>query len=551
MASADPTLSLRRSNRRLQEGMAAKSVANSKQLLHANRSSNTESSWGSDKEDTDSPNDVTHSEISELDVLEVEVRTSSSLTNGSNNLEQISEGSVLSLSSSNVSNNPDNHSGMCSPNNTAARPALPLNELADPIQSAIPVIHIKGINGSNILTNPCKVFAALRKFEPRLGAHQVIKDAKQGLLKIKCLDLGQAHNLAKIDRLDDLDVCTTSVFPSNSQPLTSTHSVIIFGVSLDISDSEILKDSGATKVRRLPDFKSGKNLSTNVVLTFVAQPPEIINLGFESHKASLFIPKATRCLNCQQFAGHISKFCRNETKCPNCAERHEYKNCPQLGLPATERKLSCVSCGGPHSAAFRECQAYLDATKITKIKAVDKISYAEAARKFRETPSTSLDTLPTRAINSTIGAAPYYNSVHSDTIFVSSGTLSSITIPESLMVPPRPFPSPSEPSTNCNIPRVSSVVPTNFKPSYLMYPNIPSKNLSTSRASSTNVISDILEQHLANSSKTDLLDLLLKVLLMIFSSVEAHPDAGKIHSLLDSLLERQQYDLDFPPPNST
>lgn len=294
MSTAELPVSLRRS-RRMHDVMMTKSAQNSITNCQPNRSSSRESHWGSENEDGHFPDRTILSKQSDnsdqnsridpnpSDIILANIdNTVSHDTEQINDIEQNLEvQSCVDVNTSSRLENPD-HNLVGLTNQSHSDTTIisgPANSVANTIVSSDPLLYIKGVNGCNIMTNPCKVFAALRRIEPRLGAHQITKDARQGSLKIKCTDISQFRILERIDRLDDLDVSVTSICPSNSQPPTSTQSVIIFGVSLDTSDSEIMNDSKAIRVRRLPDFKSGKQFSTNVVLTFDCQPPGFIQLG--------------------------------------------------------------------------------------------------------------------------------------------------------------------------------------------------------------------------------------------------------------------------------
>ena len=68
--------------------------------------------------------------------------------------------------------------------------------------------------------------------------------------------------------------------------------------------------------------------------------------------------------------------------------------------PKAEQVAKCGNCGEAHSAAYRECNSYILAKKITGIKTSDKISYAAAAAKVRA------EVAEVRRVNVIVGPAP-------------------------------------------------------------------------------------------------------------------------------------------------
>ena len=56
-----------------------------------------------------------------------------------------------------------------------------------------------------------------------------------------------------------------------------------------------------------------------------------------------------RCYNCQEF-GHIAKFCKNESKCENCAHHHS-------GACSSDK--CCVNCGGGHCSSSTNYAVYI------------------------------------------------------------------------------------------------------------------------------------------------------------------------------------------------
>ena len=61
-----------------------------------------------------------------------------------------------------------------------------------------------------------------------------------------------------------------------------------------------------------------------------------------------------------------------------CGGNHDIKNCN------TEAIEKCCNCNMNHKASSKECRFYQERQNILKVKTVQKITYAEAARKMKE-----------------------------------------------------------------------------------------------------------------------------------------------------------------------
>src|SRR6218665_3932696 len=69
-----------------------------------------------------------------------------------------------------------------------------------------------------------------------------------------------------------------------------------------------------------------------------------------------------------------------ETKCRNYyVGNHSYELCPYRHNNEVKK---CINCHGDHSAAYRGCPEYVKTQEILKIRTVNKVSYAEAAKKY-------------------------------------------------------------------------------------------------------------------------------------------------------------------------
>ena len=73
---------------------------------------------------------------------------------------------------------------------------------------------------------------------------------------------------------------------------------IIFGVPIDIDDSEIMTETGAITARRLTTFADGEKKTTEtVILGYIEDLPSTVYLGFLRFNVKLYIPHPFRCNN--------------------------------------------------------------------------------------------------------------------------------------------------------------------------------------------------------------------------------------------------------------
>ena len=77
--------------------------------------------------------------------------------------------------------------------------------------------------------------------------------------------------------------------------------------------------------------------------------------------------------------GHIAEVCNNKVRCVRCGGDHSFNDCANKETP------KCCRCNKNHSAAYLGCTKYKDAVKIRTIKQNEKITYAEATKKFHRT----------------------------------------------------------------------------------------------------------------------------------------------------------------------
>ena len=156
---------------------------------------------------------------------------------------------------------------------------------------------------------------------------------------------------------------------------------IIFDVDDELTNEEIQSLLGI-HAERIIKKKGGETIRTNrIILYFTDEMPEHVYLGWKRFRVSLYVPPPLRCYNCQKF-GHKAIHCRSKTKCPTCSGNHSHGECVAQGK-IEERRVVCPNCRGNHPAYHRDCRFYQEAKSIKTIQVTKQVSYAEAAKTFR------------------------------------------------------------------------------------------------------------------------------------------------------------------------
>ena len=227
----------------------------------------------------------------------------------------------------------------------------------------------------------------LLKIDNTLKREQILyaKDT----IKIVCDSTEQKVNLLKISSLmgHDIEVTEYDAHRNENQKYDDSSRVIIFGVALEISDTDICSESGATNAKRILKKNAEDNdrvETETVILSFQEKAPSVVLIGFKRFKTKPYIPPPTRCHNCQKF-GHTHNVCRGKTTCPKCAKNHKYLDCPLVkgGNIEEEIEVKCINCGERHPAAYKGCVEYIKNKHIIEVKTINKISYAAAAAHIR------------------------------------------------------------------------------------------------------------------------------------------------------------------------
>ena len=282
-----------------------------------------------------------------------------------------------------------------SPDSPELRKQIRLSD-SNPI---VNMVFIKGKFESIVHINSISLKESILKVDNTLKPEQM-KYTKDSLC-IKCTNKEQKEKILEIKKLLGIEIVTSvhAALSRQSRDFDSLDRVIIFGVSIEISDDQICQETGSVTAKRLlkKDDVSGTRLPTEtVILTFELPAPKSVYIGIKEHKTKTYCPLPIRCFNCQRL-GHVQSACRGKTTCPKCAGPHLFSLCPLNPIcpqstssvthppvitPLTTTK--CCNCNGPHSAAYWGCPKFQERKKILEIKTLQKIPYGDAVTQYKD-----------------------------------------------------------------------------------------------------------------------------------------------------------------------
>lgn len=174
-------------------------------------------------------------------------------------------------------------------------------------------------------------------------------------------------------------------------------SVVMKLVPESLKDEEIAKE---LKLLNLPIisvtrllFNKKPTTTCAILLTNTDAAKEIFKLEYilnakiyiEIRRKSSHIPQ---CHNCQRF-GHTKNYCRLESRCVKCNEKHQKNACQKTA----QQKPMCVNCKGEHPASYRGCPYHLELLQQRNEQKFKqntfKSSYRTAGKSFAQATNTT------------------------------------------------------------------------------------------------------------------------------------------------------------------
>ncbi|KAG8236167.1 hypothetical protein J437_LFUL005274 [Ladona fulva] len=209
-----------------------------------------------------------------------------------------------------------------------------------------------------------------------LGKLKSAEKLRDGTLLVETNDETQSEALLKMTNIQD-----TPIKVEPHKTLNTCRGVISCYDLMYITADEIAKEmasQGVISCRRLQRKQTGEMVNTtSVVLTFAwDRLPEKVYVGYEVCTVRPYIPSPIRCFKCNRH-GHTANSCKAKPTCPKCAG-DMYDGEPCNGPP------KCINCEGCLPVYTRECPRLQEEKKITEIKVIEKVSYADARKKYRE-----------------------------------------------------------------------------------------------------------------------------------------------------------------------
>uniref|UniRef100_A0A6M2DRX9 Putative mediator of rna polymerase ii transcription subunit 13-like trichogramma pretiosum n=1 Tax=Xenopsylla cheopis TaxID=163159 RepID=A0A6M2DRX9_XENCH len=206
---------------------------------------------------------------------------------------------------------------------------------------------------------------------------------KQAITEIKAI----GKNKIKIE-VNDFKVANKLIndrvfMENNMRSYIPTYTLIkkgvIYDVDTDFSEAYI-KDNIVSEIpilgikRILKKVNNEYRKTTVCILIFRGQRiPEKVSIHAVKCRVATY-NKITQCFNCLRY-GHVTRQCRSGTRCSQCAENHNYKDCPNK-----KEHPKCALCEGNHLGLDKKCEAYIRQKKIKEIMEYNNIGFNEASR---------------------------------------------------------------------------------------------------------------------------------------------------------------------------
>jgi hypothetical protein len=229
--------------------------------------------------------------------------------------------------------------------------------------------------------SPFKINNFMERYVGRTKSASRMRD---GSLLLEVCSWEQAQKVASLKLFGTFPV---SVEPHKT--LNTSKGVIFCPDLVGIDENTILNELKAQRVIEIKNIMARKESELKPsplhILTFNSVLlPENIFVGYLRVSVRPHIPNPIRCLRCQRF-GHVQHTCERPHVCPNCSKSDEHGDKP------CDREVKCLNCGGSHPAWSRDCPVWKKEKKITEIKIKDRLSIADARKKYNSlSPSLNL-----------------------------------------------------------------------------------------------------------------------------------------------------------------
>ncbi|XP_055701739.1 uncharacterized protein LOC129801010 [Phlebotomus papatasi] len=212
---------------------------------------------------------------------------------------------------------------------------------------------------------------------------------KDGTLLVETKSKEQANRMMNIKRIGNFDISVTEhptlnkskgiihcwdlAYMDEQELLTELSSQMVTEIR-QIKRKPTELEKRASQNREGNEASQWKNTGTFAVTFALPEVPTYIKAGYLRIDVKPFVPNPLRCFNCQKF-GHMKTTCKGAAMCGSCAQKDHYPE-PCAGGPR------CINCGGDHESWSRRCPVFRTEFEIQKIRVYNKISFAEAKKRF-------------------------------------------------------------------------------------------------------------------------------------------------------------------------
>ncbi|XP_046802968.1 uncharacterized protein LOC124418971 [Lucilia cuprina] len=213
------------------------------------------------------------------------------------------------------------------------------------------------------------------------------KKLQNGTILIKAKNYTQASKLIQLTSLSSEIQVELKEHPT----LNFSRGVIYSNDLRDIAEEEILselKSQNVCSIKKIMKKVDEVLQETGlIIITFAATTlPSDLYVGYEKLKIRPYIPLPLKCNKCFQY-GHISKICKNDNICYNCAQAYHLN--PELKEKCT-LPPQCTNCKNlnyencNHPSVSRTCPVFLKEKEIQAITTIEKVSKKQAIKTYQQ-----------------------------------------------------------------------------------------------------------------------------------------------------------------------